>query len=57
MHGKIFRCLHMRPKLANSWHGEFPVDMPLEWFGSSQDSIQCRSFGQQCRETTTQIVQ
>ena len=53
MHGKTFHCLHMRPNLANPWHREFSVDMPLELFSFSQDHIQCRSFGEQCRETTT----
>ena len=46
MHGKVFCGLHMRPKIANLWRGEFSMDMPLELFGFSQDSIQCRSFGQ-----------
>ena len=53
MHGKVFCGLHMRPKIANHWRGEFSMDMPLELFGFSQDSIQCRGFGQWCRERNT----
>ena len=56
MHGKVIRRLHTRPRLANPWHGEFKMDIPLELFESiSQDILQRTSFGQRYRETNTEI--
>ena len=57
MHGKVIRWLHTRPRLANPWHGEFKMDIPLELFESiSQDILQRTSFGQRYRETNTEII-
>ena len=57
MHGKVIRRLHTRPRLANPWHGEFKMDIPLELFESiSQDILQRTSFGQRYGETNTEII-
>ena len=57
MHGKVIRRLHTRPRLANPWHGELKMDIPLELFESiSQDILQRTSFGQRYRETNTEII-
>ena len=57
MHGKVIRQLYTRPRLANPWHGELKMDIPLELFESiSQDILQRTSFGQRYRETNTEII-
>ena len=57
MHGKVIRRLHSRPRLANPWHGELKMDIPLELFESiSQDILQRTNFGQRYRETNTEII-
>ena len=46
MHQKIIRRLHVKPKLAKPWFGEFVMDMPSEVFSClSEGIIQRTNFG------------
>ena len=55
VHLKIVRRLHMRPKLANPWLGEFTMDMPLEVFSCiSKDIMDRTTFGHHKTDTNTQ---
>ena len=57
MHLKIIRRLHVKPKLANPWLGEFTMDMPAEVFSSMSEDIMDRTnFGHESSETNTQVT-
>lgn len=57
IHSKIIRRLITRPKLSNPWRGDIKMDTLQEVFECiSKDPLQRTSFGQQFRETNTQVV-
>lgn len=57
MHQKIIRRLHVKPKLAKAWFGEFVMDMPSEVFSClSEGIIQRTNFGHKFIESNTQLI-
>ena len=57
MHQKIIRQLHVKPRLAKPWFGEFVMDMPSEVFSClSEGIIQCTNFGHEFIEINTQLI-
>ena len=57
MHQKIIRRLHVKPKLAKPWFGEFVMDMPSEVFSClSEGIIQRTNFGHEFIESNTQLI-
>lgn len=57
MHQKIIRRLHVQPKLAKPWFGEFVMDMPSEVFSClSEGTIQRTNFGHKFIESNTQLI-
>ena len=57
MHHKIIRRLHVKPKLAKPWFGEFVMDMPSEVFSClSEGIIQRTNFGHEFIESNTQLI-
>lgn len=57
IHVKIIRHLHIRPKLANPWLGEFTMDIPSEVFTSmAQDIMGRTNFGHEFSETNAYLI-
>ena len=57
MHQKIIRRLHVKPKLAKPWFGEFVMDMPSEVFSClSEGIIQRTNFGHKFIESNAQLI-
>ena len=57
MHQKIIRRLHVKPKLANPWFGEFSMDLPAEVFSCLSEGIICRTnFGHEFSETNSLLI-
>ena len=57
MHQKIIRRLHVKPKLAKPWFGEFVMDMPSEVFSClSEGIIQRTNFGHKFIVSNTQLI-
>lgn len=57
MHQKIIHRLHVKPKLAKPWFGEFVMDMPSEVFSClSEGTIQRTNFGHKFIESNTQLI-
>ena len=57
MHQKIIRRLHVKPKLAKPWFGEFVMAMPSEVFSClSEGIIQRTNFGHEFIESNTQLI-
>ena len=57
MHQKIIRRLHVKPKLAKPWFGEFVMAMPSEVFSClSEGIIQRTNFGHEFNESNTQHI-
>lgn len=57
MHQKIIHRLHVKPKLAKPWFGEFVMDMPSEVFSClSEGTILRTNFGHKFIESNTQLI-
>ena len=58
IHVKIIQRLHIRPKLANPWLGEFTMEiMPSEVFTSmTQDIMGRTNFGREFSETNAYLI-
>ena len=57
MYQKIVRRLHVKPKLAKLWFGEFVMDMPSEVFSCLREGIiQRTNFGHEFIESNTQLI-
>ena len=57
MHEKIIHQLHVKPKLAKPWFGEFVMDMPSEVFSClSEGIIQRSNFGDEFIESNTRLI-